>query len=139
MNLFPLINLPETSIDSGSHNQKLLKTLRKVIKPEYGFFMLRYHYLKVPTGTFTLGRSIDLSGRWLLGRIRQHKTQPGRYEILVWRGKTCYYLSVDSTRELADELRFMDADADGDLSEAIDSKSPWTVIPDTEFTALGFE
>lgn len=138
MHLIPLLKLPEGSIETGGDDQRALKKLWASAKPEQGFFMVRYHFLRVPSGTFLLRGGLDLTGRWLLGRIRKHRTQPGRFEILVRRARTCYYLAVDSKAELASELRFMASDGDGDLAEALATDSPWTITTDAEFDALGF-
>lgn len=138
MNLIPLLQVPEGSIEMSGDDQRALKKLRASAKPEQGFFLVRYHYLRVASGTFTLRGGLDLTGRWLLGRVRKHKTQPGRFEIVVRRARTCYYLAVDSDAELADELRFLSKDGDGDLAEALSENCPWIVTHDAEFQNLGF-
>lgn len=137
-NVIPLYMVPKSAIKGGSTDMAILRTLRDTADIEDGYFLLRYEYLQVPTGTFVLSGNIRLNGRWMLGRIRQHATQPGRYEILIRRLRTCYYISVDTKEALAEEIRFMAQDADFELSASLRAESAWQLTSDSMFHDLGF-
>lgn len=137
--LVPLLDIPVGCIHKVNDDHSLLRTLRETTDRKQGYFMLRYFNLRNPGGTFVLTGDLKFTGRWSLGRIRKHPTQPGRYEILVRRAKTCYYQSVDSMARLIEELRILAVDGDGDLANAASSQdSPWYVKSDPEFEDTGF-
>lgn len=140
MNVVPLTSLPINCIGSGSADQTALRSLRKKAVLRDGYFLLRYHNLMTPSGTFNLKGDMRYEGRWLLGRIRRHRTLPGQFELLVRRKRTCYYLKVDSQAELCQALRRFDSEADLDLYEAlsINSTSLWAITQDKEFELSGF-
>lgn len=134
-NLYPLHSIPRSQFMAGTnHDHKLLKALRECVKTYHGMFLVRHDASNNPGASFRLLGG-EYSGQWLLGRIRKHGSQPGRYEIVIRRATTCYYRCVDSTSELADELRFMDADADAEFP---DMGGKWIITPDLEFSDLGF-
>lgn len=136
MNIYPLHAIPARCFPTGlNKDQKLLRDIRNLSKPTHGFFVVRYAASNNPSATFTLSGGPDHAGRWLLGRIRKHKTQPGRFEIVIRRAKTCYYRVVDGNHDLAEELRFMSQDADAEFS---DSQGMWMSVQDSEFQSLGF-
>lgn len=134
-NIKPLHEIPQYCFPGIKGDPGLLKTLRTMCKPIHGLFMVRNQNSEQTLGSFVMGSTHDFGGRWFLGRIRKHKTQPGRFEILIRRNKTCYYKTVDSEHDLADELRFMDVDADVEFSSA---SGGWITTPDAEFTEIGF-
>lgn len=134
-NVKPLHEIPQYCFPGIKGDQGLLKTLRTMCKPIHGLFMVRNQNTEQMRGSFILSSTNSFGGRWFLGRIRKHKTQPGRFEILIRRNKTCYYKTVDSEHDLADELRFMDVDADVEFSSA---SGGWITTPDAEFTTIGF-
>ena len=134
-NLYPLMSIPRTNFSMGfNNNHKLLKALRDAAKPYHGLFLVRHDVSNNTSASFVL-QGGEYSGRWLLGRIRKLKTQPGRYEILIRRATTCYYQVVDGTHELADELRFMAVDSDAEFA---DPEGKWISTPDLQFAELGF-
>lgn len=134
-NIKPLYTIPSSYFPGVSGDPGLLKTLRTMCKPIHGLFLVRNQNSEQTLGSFVLSYGTQFSGRWFLGRIRKHKTQPGRFEILIRRNKTCYYKAVDSEHDLADEIRFMDVDADVEFSSA---SGGWITTPDAEFTEIGF-
>lgn len=135
INLYPMHSIPRGNFTSGANSDhKLLKLLREKIKTYHGFFLVRHATSNNSGASFVL-QGGEFSGRWLLGRIRKHKTQPGRYEIVIRRATTCYYQAVDGTEALANELRFMALDCDEEFS---DSSGKWISTPDLEFSELGF-
>lgn len=135
MNIYPMHTIPRSSfIASRNESHRVLKLLRDHSKPYHGFFMVRHDVSNNPGATFVLSGG-KYSGRWMLGRVRKHKTQPGRYEIVIKRTTTCYYISVDSDHDLAEELRYLAVDAD---AEFIEPDSKWISTPDIEFSELGF-
>lgn len=137
MNVFPLHKIPvECFPRTASKEQELLRKLRDFAEPDNGLFLVRHAASNNYSASFLMRGGVDLTGRFLLGRIRRHKTTPGRYEIVIRRAKTCYYRSVYSHKELADELRFLNQDCDAELS---DPDSPWISTQDPEFTDLGFQ
>lgn len=139
MNLYPLTDIPPACFPGTPGDASRLKLVRIKCKPIHGLFLVRYDSLKIPSATFVLTGNVDYSGRWLLGRVRLHKAQPGRYEILIRRAKTCYYRAVDTAHDVAEELRFLALDGDAELSEISDNpKSEWIITPDSEFTEMGF-
>ncbi len=135
INLYPLHNIPLKNFTMGANNDhKLLKALREKAKTYHGLFLVRQTTSNNSAASFVL-QGGEFSGRWLLGRIRKHKTQPGRYEIVIRRATTCYYQAIDGTQDLANELRFMALDADTEFS---DPTGKWIPTPDLEFNDLGF-
>lgn len=135
MNLYPLHSIPLSNFTVGhSSDHKLLKALRSASKPYHGLFLVRQTTTNNTGASFVL-QGGQFSGRWLLGRIRKHKTQPGRYEIVIRRAMTCYYQVVDGTHDLADELRFMAIDSDAEFA---DPEGKWISTPDLQFAELGF-
>lgn len=134
-NLYPMMDIPRSNFSVGfSDDHKLLKALRESAKPYHGLFLVRHDVSNNLGASFVLNGGA-YSGRWLLGRVRLHKTQPGRYEIVIRRATTCYYQAVDSTKELADELRFMAIDSDAEFA---DPEGKWISTPDRQFAELGF-
>lgn len=135
VNLYPLLSIPRSSFSAGMNSDhKLLKLVRESCKPYHGLFLVRQSTSNNSGASFVL-QGGEYSGRWLLGRIRKHKTQPGRYEIVIRRAKTCYYQAIDGTQDLANELRFMALDADTEFS---DTEGKWISTPDLEFNNMGF-
>lgn len=135
VNLYPMHSIPLKNFTMGASNDhKLFRTLRENIKTYHGFFLVRHSTSNNSAASFVL-QGGEYSGRWMLGRIRKHKTQPGRYEIVIRRATTCYYQAVDGTQDLANELRFMALDADTEFS---DPTGKWIPTPDLEFNDLGF-
>lgn len=134
-NIFPLHAMPQYCFPGVKGDPGILKAVRTMAKPIHGMFMVRNQNSEQTLGSFVLGSTQDYAGRWFLGRVRKHKTQPGRYEILIRRNRTCYYKTVDSEHDLADELRFMDVDADVEFSSA---SGGWITTSDAEFTEMGF-
>lgn len=139
MNVIPLSDVPRGCLRQfGSDDAAILKTLRDTADRESGYFLLRHHHLKMASATFVIANDLELTGRWILGRIRQHKTQPGRFEILIRRARTCYYLAVDSKEAVAEEIGYLQQDADLELASATELHSSWIVTHDDEFERLGF-
>jgi hypothetical protein len=134
-NIKPLHAMPQYCFPGVKGDPGVLKAVRTMAKPIHGMFMVRNLNTEQTLGSFVMGNTSGYDGRWFLGRIRKHKTQPGRFEILIRRNKTCYYKTVDSEHDLADELRFMDVDADVEFSSA---SGGWITTPDAEFTEIGF-
>lgn len=137
-NIVPLLDVPLGCIASCGGDQDLLKKLRKTATADQGFFLVRYHHLNTPVSTFVLTGDLRYNGRWHLGRIRQHKTRKGCYEILVKRTRTCYYREVDSFHEVANEIRFFNEDADLEFSQLLTGPSEWIFTTDEEFYDRGF-
>ena len=134
MNIYPLQDIPKACFPSvGTPDQMRLKALRNMSERTMGFFLVRHDASNNHTASFLL--TGYYAGRWMLGRIRKHKTQAGRYEIVIRRARMCYYRAVDSTEALADELRYMEADSD---AEFCDTSGEWISTPDIEFHDLGF-
>jgi len=135
-NCFPLHEIPKSCFPTGGNrDQAMIKTLRNFAKKEQGYFMVRYSHTIGPAATFVLTSDPGFIGRWFLGRVRKHKTRPGCYELVIRRAKTCYYRTVDTIEDLADELRFLAVDADAELSNP---SGVWVSTPDSEFYELGF-
>ncbi len=135
-NILPLLDVPNHCFPLGMNNdQKLLRRIRAAAKPEHGFFLVRHTQTGLASATFVLEGSTRYVGRWMLGRIRKHEVHPGRYEILIRRAGSCYYRSIDTMKDLADELRFMDADADAELGQG---SGDWATSPDRMFQEIGF-
>lgn len=135
MNIYPLHSIGRSHFSGGvNKDHKTLKALRDSIKPYHGFFLVRHDVSNNPAASFVLSGG-KYSGRWLLGRVRKHETQPGRYEIVIRRATTCYYRSVDSDHDLAEEFRYMALDADAEFA---DQSGSWISTPDLQFSDLGF-
>lgn len=134
-NLYPILSIPRSNFSVGfSPDHKRLKAIRDKAKPYHGLFLVRHTASNNMSASFVL-QGGEYSGRWLLGRIRKHKTQPGRFEILIRRATTCYYQVVDGIEDLADELRFMAIDSDAEFA---DPEGKWISTPDLQFSELGF-
>lgn len=134
--VIPLLSIEKNQIVGGlGEDQRHLRVIRNSVQPEHGFFMVRHVDNSTPAATFVLSGGIDVAGRWLLGRIRKHSTQPGRFEILIRRARMCYYRAVDSEHELAEELRFLALDGDVEFGQ---SNGEWISTIDPEFSNLGF-
>lgn len=135
VNIYPLHAIPRARFSLGfNDDHKLLRQLRDNAKPYHGLFLVRHANSNNVAASFTINGG-QYSGRWLLGRVRKHATQPGRYEILIRRATTCYYQAVDGDADLANELRFMALDADTEFS---DTEGKWISTPDLEFANMGF-
>ena len=134
----PLIHIPVACFPDSTNDQLILKTLRKTCAPEDGYFMIRKKEIDNPSGSFILVKDTRFIGNWFLGRVRQKSNSKRKFEIIVRKTGICYYQEVSSPENLAQELRFLLIDGDGELETVGSNNSPWTFNTDSEFKDIGF-